>query len=192
MDFNVTTGKDLTKLTTKEMIEKMCAESMCSVSYCDNRTLIVFSGRLRDIPSLKNTGHTSGRGHFLNKTTLAKLKAMDRLFINSLQVPIWRYAEPVSVFISNADRVRSFDTDNTLSTIRDWLEPCTKSSGTKKGFHRGWGVGIVENDASISGGSYHASELGWLPTETRILIAPARQVREELRLYAKAHEIGGF
>jgi hypothetical protein len=188
IDFNVETGPEKKRPSVAELVNTICAVSSCVVTQHYSYTKIVFGGPVKDIPSLKNTGHVAGRGRFLDRATLAKLKAMDRLFFEAKgSLNIDYSSGPVSMVISNAARRRSFDTDNTLSTVRDWLEPSTKTSGQKAGVGRGWGIGIVSNDSFISGGSFHASELGWDLEKTEIVIVPWAEVSPVLKAYAEKH-----
>lgn len=183
------TGIEKKKPSVAELVEKFVDGSTVDVVAKDDRVFITFKGLLAEIPSLKNSKRISRNHAFIERSVLAKLKAMDRMM--SPYVPYFiQHTEKVSVILLNSERSRSFDPDNTYQTIKDWLEPSTKTDGVRKKTNvRGWGVGIVSNDSLISGGSYHASDVGAPLDETRILIAPFVSVQSSLKAYVEEHEL---
>lgn len=195
MKHSVETGAVKAKKTTMEMCEAIVECSTCKIRERNGFIAITLTGPLADLPSLKNAKRFSGRGSFIDKSTMARIRALDRMFKEA-----WKKLPQVtnydrgalSVIVSNRFRARGFDTDNVFSFVKDWLEPSTKTSGVRgKTVNRGWGVGLVANDNQVSGGSYYAAELGWDCNTTQILIAPFSEVKSGLRAYAQMHALTG-
>ena len=186
---SVEQGVEKAKLSTNELSKLIVAASECKVTKSLTHLQIVFTGKIADLPSLKNSNTFARGNHFMPKGKVAHLKAMDYMVQQQIgwgDVP--RFTERVSVIVSNRARTRSFDPNNTYQTVCDWLEPMTKTDGQHvKGKTRGWGLGVVPNDSLISGSSYHCWELGWSNNETVIIVAPFPQVASALRAYAEAH-----
>ena len=92
------------------------------------------------------------------------MKAVQKSGLPAL--PTFGKEEVIAILICAKRKVR-FDTDNCLSTIRDWMEPRLKKGG--RGKPRGWGVGLVENDSQIKGFVFQDKDLGF-SLDTSLLI----------------------
>lgn len=181
------TGIEKKKPSVAELVESLLSSSHIDVESKDNRLFIHIRGALAELPSLKNSKRISSNHAFIERRVLAKLKALDKLLAPYLPY-VQPYTEPVSVILINSERSRSFDPDNTYQTVKDWLEPSTKTDGVrKKSNTRGWGVGLVTNDSLISGGSYHAKDVGAELSVTSIYLVPFVSVQSSLKAYIEEH-----
>lgn len=138
-----------------------CAVEILLKKHEVQRVKLELSGPIAHIPSLKNS-KLPGR-NFINPETAARLRVMDFVYKQSiaktgLRAPVTFGKNEVALIVICAKRKVSFDTDNCLATIRDWLEPGTKMVG--KGRARGWGVGLVENDRQIRGMALYDKDIG--------------------------------
>lgn len=150
----------------KDEIAKYQKDSYCRVEFETNakglrRIRVDFCGPVANIPSLKNA-KLPGR-NFLSPTVRARLKVMDDCYRSALGGALWESGlgfgpADVALVLVCAKRKVSFDTDNCLATVRDWLEPGIKKVG--KGKHRGWGVGLIENDRQVRGLAIYDKDLG--------------------------------
>lgn len=145
------------------------------------RVKLEFSGPIAHIPSLKNS-KLPGR-NFINPTTAARLKVMDYTYKQSiektgLRIPISFGNDDVALVVVCASRKVSFDTDNCLATIRDWLEPPIKKVGKGKG--RGWGVGLVNNDRQVKGLALYDKDLGMKLDKSIIILQRYDKTRDKL------------
>jgi len=111
---------------------------------------IAFRGPVAATPCFKNN---RVKGIWLPANVTARLKIMDTLFeewvLTRSNRPSFEDEQLFMVcrFASKGTRRgTNFDSDNALSTIKDWLEP-----NIKNGRNRGWGVGLTENDRLIRG-----------------------------------------
>jgi len=105
---------------------------------------IDITGELSRIPSLKNS-KLPGR-NFINPDTMQRLKALDVLYFQAVAARLGSLSfgteEVLGLLICGKRPVR-FDLDNCAAAVKDWLEPATKRG-------RGWGVGLVEDDARLN------------------------------------------
>lgn len=192
MELEELSRKAESKKTPAELVAALIADSWCEVF--EKGALgyeINIGGALKDIPALKNSKRFAGRGAFIEKGVLARLKGLERLIdveMFSVMRSLMHEMTSVSVIISCAERSRDFDTDAVFTTFRDLMEPKTKIAGVRKKNHnRGWGLGLVANDSVISGGAYHWHELDEEKDVTKIFIAPFLSVKDELIAYKCAH-----
>lgn len=135
--------------TYREAIHAYSADSMCATEIIGenlNPKLIHIrlKGSVANIPALKNQ-KIKGT-NILRPDPLAKLYLMTHLFAKSVNglIPYYEKTIPIFCLILSAYRPRNFDEDNVTTTVRDWLEP-----EMMRQKHRGWGVGIVDNDKTI-------------------------------------------
>lgn len=122
---------------------------------------IVLQGSCASIPPLKNSKIPGT--NFLNPRTRGKIKTLDAawwaaVFSKPEHQPLrgWRWEEKVLVQVLLSKTTRA-DADNAMATVRDWLEPPTKSVGRRQ---RGWGIGLVGNDSQIISIAMHQADLG--------------------------------
>lgn len=153
----------------QEAIAKYSLGAGCGVeiSYGEmqrvERVKIEFSGPAAHIPSLKNAKVIGGKVPYTNPQVTARLKVMDYLYLKAITqakvtaLPSFGTAEVVVVVVC-ARRKVAFDTDNCLSTVRDWMEPREKKGG--RGKARGWGIGLVDNDRQVKGFVFYDKDLG--------------------------------
>lgn len=134
------------------------------------RVVIELRGPIANIPSLKNS-KLPGK-NFLNLSVLSRLKVMDACFKQTIaemgNPDISFGADEVTCLVVCAKRKVSFDTDNVLATVRDWLEYPVKKVG--KGRDRGWGIGLVDNDRQIKGLAVYCKDLGVIMEQSLIII----------------------
>lgn len=167
----------------RELLRKFLGDSRMDV-FLDNgpdgnpaRVFIALAGSAARIPAAKNS-KIPGL-NIPNPETLAKVATLDALWFQRFgdgNAPTFG-REPVFVVVISGSRGgRSFDTDNVYTTVRDWFEPRTKPVGKRT---RGWGIGLVENDAQIRGVSVLASDLGLATDRTFILVTAWRNVAGE-------------
>ena len=177
----VSERKSKPKLTGAALRESIIANSHCEV-YREGNDLtkpeflqIEFHGLAARIPSLKNSkmpGH-----NFINNSVLAHLLAMDRLYFSALgNDPIYYGSMPVFCVVILGKRPQTFDVDNGLAAVKDWLEPRKVKGGRTV---RRWGVGIVADDRYVTGFAIHSQKI--VETDyTTIIIRPWGVVNEHV------------
>ena len=158
-------------------IEDYLSDSKCAITIGTRagqleRVQIEFIGQVGDIPSLKNSKMPNT--NFMNPQTKLRIGVMDILF--AMGAAKLRFKKrltfettPVALLVVCKSRSRNFDPDNVLSTVKDWLEPRYKQVGRKRK-NRGWGVGIVDNDAQITGICVKDCDLGLKLDKTIIVV----------------------
>lgn len=141
--------------TPKRKTYKELYSELAPISFCATRIIgnlknpdlvhIQFKGPIANIPALKNQ-KVKGT-NILRDNAKVIFDLMTRSFQRSVNFNIPQFDKKTKVFcvIFCAARRNSFDEDNVLTSIKDWLEP---SYIRKK--NRGWGVGVVENDSMIN------------------------------------------
>lgn len=159
----------------KDLLLKYSSGAGCAVEILlrsgkVDRLRLELSGPIAHIPSLKNS-KMPGK-NFTNPDVMARLKVMDYVYKESISktgvhFPVSFGGEDVALIVVCARRKVAFDTDNCLATVRDWLEPSSKTVG--KGRARGWGVGVVNNDRQIKGLALYDKDLG-LKLEKSIIV----------------------
>lgn len=170
----------------KDSLLKYSSGAGCSVEILlrggrIDRLRLEFTGPIAHIPSLKNS-KIPGR-NFINPDVMARLKVMDYVYKTSIaktgvNFPVTFESEDVALIVVCARRKVSFDTDNCLATIRDWLEPPTKTVG--KGRARGWGVGLIKNDKQVKGLALYDKDLGLNLDKSIIVIQRFDRTRDRL------------
>jgi hypothetical protein len=170
----------------KESLVKYSTGAGCAVEILlkgrqIQRIKLELSGPIAHIPSLKNS-KLPGR-NFINPDTLARLRVMDYVYKQGimktgLNVPVTFGKDEVALIVVCAKRKVSFDTDNCLATVRDWLEPSTKPVGKAKS--RGWGIGIVDNDRQIRGMALYDKDIGLTLDKSIIVIQRFDKTRDRL------------
>lgn len=156
-------------MASQELFRKYLEGAGCGIEvFHDGKALtrikIEFTGQAAHIPSLKNSKVIGNYVPFTNPKVMARLKVMDFVYFKALSHLGIRHLpsfglQPVMMVLVCAKRKVAFDTDNCLTTVRDWLEPRSKLGG--RGKHRGWGVGLVENDRQIRGFVFQDKDLGF-------------------------------
>ena len=136
-----------------DLVSDVMRQSRCSLKVfgpmqAPDRVEIEFHGPCARIPAHKNQ-RIHGT-NIIRPEAKAVLVAMTKLIRQAvppnytLQFP---KAEQVLCFVHCGNRDgRSFDVDNVITTVKDWLEP----SFIRKR-ERGWGIGLVENDRYVKG-----------------------------------------
>ena len=137
---------------------------------------IFLTGDIAHIPSLKNQ-KIQGT-NILRPAPRAKLVAMTKLY--EVKSPKICFDEPIHVFISCAYRPNRFDTDNVLTTVKDWLEP--RFIRQKD---RGWGVGIVPNDYHVNGYAKRKIKGEFNSDCTEIIIRKDSYIKQYLDIFLK-------
>lgn len=162
----------------KELIAKYVSES-----HCETRRLginnpsgipcvgyeITFYGKLRNIPSLKNTKIPGT--NFTNPDVIARIAAMDIAFQRAAIDPVFFGNSEVYLITVNAQRSRNYDPIGALETVQDWLEPRFKPVG-RTGRPRGWGIGLIDDDRQITPFTFRSETLGAGVDFTKILVVP--------------------
>lgn len=176
--------------SSSEKVTDLCDNSQCDIiiDEVSKRVEIIFSGKLSAIPSIKNAKeikYHNGRPYLINnKNTMDHLAAMDILFkrkLDSLNISKLTFGESkVFVLLLCAKRSQKFDPINTCETVQDWLEPSHKTSGSKAGNTRGWGVGVIENDSQVTSLAMHQKDAGGDESSTRIIIVPLNSIIKNL------------
>ncbi len=191
VDTWTTSGKKK-RPTKNELLARYLMNSECSVSFfpAEGRpesVHIEFHGELARIPSLKNS-KIPGK-NFLNPDVEARLIAMTELF--NAQIYEQGSAEyfklkfgtnKVSALVICGKRSNSFDPDNCLSSVKDWLEP-----RLMRGKTRSFGVGLVDNDRFITGYSLHSWQTGLEHSHSTIILRPWESVRRDAISFIKQH-----
>lgn len=157
--------------------EDYLANSQCAITLGTKagdleRLQIEFIGQVGDIPSLKNS--KMPKTNFMNPQTKLRIGVMDILFAMGaaklrFKKRITFGSQPVALLVVCKSRSRSFDPDNVLATVKDWLEPRFKQVGRQRK-NRGWGVGVVDNDSQITGICIKDSDLGLNLDKTIIVV----------------------
>ena len=161
--------------------------------------VIELHGELAAVPAMKNSNRMRGSGGFgLDKRTLAKLEALDILWDREMQdraIPISYGTEHMHCVLINGERDYSFDSDGCATTIKDWLEPREKHSGKRgegKSKGRGWGIGVVDNDAHVTCYPLYSWQTGLGRNHTTLIIRPWEAVRKESLALVSAHYLGEY
>jgi hypothetical protein len=142
---------------------------------------LLLYGDIANIPSLKNQ-KIQGT-NILRDAPKAKLVAMTRLFelaLRKASIPSIVINEPIHVFIRSAYRPRRYDTDNVITTVKDWLEPRLIRQRD-----RGWGVGIVANDYDVNAYATRKKKGSAGAEITEIMIRKDSYIEKYLELFLK-------
>lgn len=175
------------KLTAQELMQDYLANSDMGIKIENDWTgnplklVIVLRGKLASLPSIKNSKRMTADGHLIiNSDYRARLKALDALFFQKIGNRNFAFGKtPVWCSVVCGKRKVRFDSDNCFSSITDWLEPSVK--GVKnQAKQRGWGVGIINDDAQLTGICLKAEHLGLLTTDTIIVVS--RWIDEGIRV----------
>lgn len=169
----------LSKGEQEELIRKLLNRSSIRVKIDQGRRCIGFHilGALANIPSLKNS-----RYKHVNHRTECKIKALHLLLERlkaenpAMRLPFFGAGEQVFVVVVNGKRNRKFDLIGPLETVQDLLEPASKIVGQKRKRARGWGWGIIQDDAQIMPQPFRGVVAG----ETVIEVMPLSQAGEML------------
>jgi len=148
---------------------------------------IEFEGDLSRIPSLKNSRHPR-RGN-LDQDVEARLLAMTELVEETVpELLKVSFGETrLHVVLICGKRSRSFDPDNCLTSIKDWLEPKTKQVGRAK-HDRGWGIGLSNDDKFITGYAVHSWQVcGGDSERTILLISTWDRVAKSAARFVASH-----
>lgn len=138
------------RLSYKELYHQLSPLSLCSTTYTGSIVNpdyihIRLKGPVANIPALKNQ-KIQGTS-ILRPQAKVVFDIMTRVFQKSVNFEVPRYDAGVEVFclVMCSYRPNTFDEDNVLTSVKDWLEP---SFIRQK--DRGWGVGIVPNDRCVN------------------------------------------
>ena len=177
-------GKSKSKLTRKtynELYYEKAGEAKCATTVygADKNPKMVhirLAGTISNVPALKNQ-KIQGT-NILRPNAKVVLDLMTRAFEKSVNFNIPRYDEDVFVLIECAYRRNSFDEDNVLTTVRDWMEP-----QHIRGKDRGWGVGIVPNDRLVSGFAVKKAKTDKDADITEVYIRPLETIQHKYYAY---------
>jgi hypothetical protein len=192
----VTYGKS--KLTRQERLTRIRESSEMNLTYNyrdgvgEKRELMAVTielhGKLAAIPSLKNS-KPMGQ-NFMSKQARDYLAVVDNVFKMKQGFEITKQmprippmtfgTEKVFVLVVFGKRSRSFDPDNGLATVKDWLESSEKMVGQRSKHRRGWGCGLVNNDSQVTAFGVHAEDLGLDTPVTTIYLRRLETMREFL------------
>lgn len=170
-------------VTSKGRVEEVTRGSECFVyPHIENGELkklyIELRGVASHVPALKNNRNPRFPG--IDPKVLSRIKAMDQLYKQVIGKSEYRFNSEVFALIGFGHRGgRSFDLDNSLTTVKDWLEPAEKIVGVKSKTKRGWGVGVVENDSQIRAWGYLLTDIGITDQITIIELMSWDIAREE-------------
>ena len=141
-------------------------------------------GKAAQIPSLKNRKRHGGRVPFLDPAIKYRIRVLDYLYKKALEenrIDSLSWGDTkVALIVICAKRKVAFDADNVLTTVRDWLEPPIKKYGKGKGKSRGWGIGLVDNDKTITGLVFTGADLGLKLDSTLIFMRPWAEVQDDI------------
>ncbi len=149
-------------------------------------------GEIAHIPSLKNSKPKFGG---IDKKTLARLKAMDihfQLQLKAHGIPAERInfgSSQVFVQLITASSYRRANEDNSLTTIKDWLEPHSKIVGSKNKRARGWGIGLIGDDIQARGFALKAEDLEIHRDHSLVIVRPWESIREKAIDFVSATHI---
>lgn len=144
------------------------------------RVTIQIHGALSAIPSLKNSRMIGGA---MAGPVRDRIRALDALFARSVTGdPPSFGTDGVHVLIISADRSRRYDLIGVGETVQDWLEPCSKLVGRKRR-QRGWGVGLIDDDAQVRLALYRAGDLSFPRDLTTITISRFDDVQPSVSAY---------
>lgn len=139
--------------------------------------VIEIRGALAAVPSLKNSKLPGT--NYINPKARAKLLALDALYFRATRNRQLSFAdERVFMLGLFGGRSRSFDVDNAVTSLRDWLEPSAKSVGRRRR-SRGWGVGVVANDRNIVSLGLSAADLSSDKKTTLLVLKRWRDLKPE-------------
>lgn len=146
------------------------------------RITIQIDGELSNIPPLKNQRHPRFPG--LHPNVEARLEALTIQFEDAFppgEGPTFQPdTEVFAVLLHGEQQGNKVDVDNAAASVKDWLEPASKLIGGKNKRARGWGVGIVENDETVSMLPLKYSQVGPRTSSTLIVLTPLLKAQEEL------------
>lgn len=170
-------GEEKKKPTRKELRLNYINGSEClvapfySAAKKITKIVIEFRGHLARIPSMKNS-KLPGK-NFPSADVMARVEGMTFLYCKEcedLKIRPDFGTEEVFILLLCGDRGRSFDPDNCMTTVKDWLEPSEKQVGKREKRNRGWGIGLIQNDRQASGMALHAKSMGETGAHTTIMI----------------------
>ncbi|RMD50591.1 hypothetical protein D6827_03740 [Candidatus Parcubacteria bacterium] len=151
-------------------INKLIAESELEYHYnrkAQLHTLHIY-GALSAIPSLKNSKLPNK--NFINPKVRNRLIGLTKLFNATVTAPVtFKPKQLVFCLVMLGKKCRVRDTDNALASIKDWLEPPTKRNRNKS---RGWGIGLVNDDAYVHGICLRQKDFGYNDSVTSIYLLP--------------------
>lgn len=186
MDSSWGLQKPISQMTERELRAYIVENSSCEVSVSGlelTRPAVVqidFYGPAALIPSLKNSRITGKTGRsFPNKKVIAAVRAMDILFAAACEHPIYYGEIDVFCLLILGNRPATFDADNALTTVKDWLEPRKMKGGRTI---RDWGIGLVEDDRYVSGMALHSRKFE-PQAHTTIIIHPYCFVEKEINRF---------
>lgn len=179
-----------TRKAYRELYAELAPKSFCSTTVeGDTRNPdlvhIRFKGPIANIPALKN--QKIRNTNVLRPEAKVMFDIMTRAFQRSVNFTIPQFPAKTEVFclILCAYRKNTFDEDNVLTSVRDWLEP----SHIRKG-DRGWGVGIVPNDRTVSAYAVKKRKDSLDPLVTEIFLRRLSDVKAARDLFL-SEVVGG-
>lgn len=152
-------------LTFKEAYIEKGKDSLCSVLVSEDLIHIRFKGSVAAIPSLKNQ-KIQGT-NILRGEAKASLSLMTNLFNKATNYSPPAWGGEVFMLVLCAYRKNTFDEDNVMTTVKDWLEP-----QIIRRKDRGWGVGVVKNDRNIIGYARKKTKQSRTADVTDIILRP--------------------
>ena len=138
------------KKTYNELYAEYAPKSLCATTVIGgtvNPSLIHIrlAGPIANVPALKN--QKIKNKNILRPEAKVIFDLMTRAFQRSVNFQIPQFEPSIEVFmlVLCAYRKNSFDEDNVMTSIRDWLEP-----KHIRGSDRGWGIDVVKNDKMVN------------------------------------------
>jgi hypothetical protein len=138
------------------------------------RLHIKIMGKAAAVPSLKNA-KIKGT-NIVNPRVRARLQVMTDLY-NTVAKDVYHFGDTeLFALILCSYRGRSFDEDNAMTTIKDWLE-----SPLIRGKNRGWGVGLTENDKYVNAYARKQKKGEQGSDCTHIILTPAEYIEHDIK-----------
>jgi hypothetical protein len=142
------------------------------------RLHLTLTGPASAIPPIKNS---KVMGRFLSSKVKARIKELDLLWFDAMRpMPFFPRYEGMPLFVGVliGRAGGRADADNILAAVKDWMEPAQKVKG--RGKPRGWGIGLVDDDKSITGFAAHSRAIGGEWECTQVVVRPLEIVRASL------------
>lgn len=136
-------------------------------------------GPIAQVPSLKN--QKIKNSNILRPKAKALLSLMTKAFFKSVGYNLPSFTGEVFCLVVCAYRTVTFDEDNVLTTVKDWLEPQVIRQKD-----RGWGVGIVKNDRNVNAYAIKKSKLTPDSDVTEIYIRKVSDILEARNNFIKS------
>ncbi len=158
------------KETTDQASWRVLSTSTMEVHTPSEDHLIIYlDGPAAEIPAIKNA-KIPGTS-FTEPSRLGRVLALDALWrVSSSKIQKPYFADkPVLLTVFFGKRKNAYDSDNALTTLRDWIEPHTK---TVSGRQRGWGIGLVKSDKNVVSFALKANEIKSESKTTIISLRP--------------------